>query len=119
MHGLDEDLRRKWLLYERDGWVRLAAMKNVRARVRRHVQHWYFRTIHRQPTAEFPPVHSRHYHIGHHETQVWRRQVCQVECLPAVTSLQDAVALSPQQLAHQPAQQVFVLCDEDGNRALG
>jgi hypothetical protein len=42
-----------------------------------------------------------------------------VECLPAVTSLQDAVALGPQQLAHQPTQQVFVLCDDDGDRALG
>jgi hypothetical protein len=119
MHGLDEDLRRKRLLQEGNRSVRLAAMKNVRARVRRHVQHWYFRTILRQPTAELPPVHSGHYHIGHHETQVWRRQVCQVECLPAVTSLQDAVALSPQQLAYQPAQEVFVLCDQDGDRALG
>jgi len=94
-------------------------MKDVRARVCRHVQHWYFRTIYRQPTAEFPPVHTRHDHIGYHEAQVWRRQVCQVECLPAVTSLQDAVALSSQQLAHQPAQQVFVLCDKDGDRAVG
>lgn len=79
-------------------------MKDVRARVRRHVQHGYFRTINRQPPAELPAVHARHYDIGYHETQVWRRQVRQVQCLPAVTSLQDAVALSPQQLAHKPAQ---------------
>ena len=75
--------------------------------------------IDRQPTAEFPPVHSRHDHIGYHETQVWQRQVRQVECLPAVTSFQNAVALIPQQPAHQPAQQVFVLCDQDGDRARG
>ena len=118
-HGLDEELRRERLFQEGHGWVRLAAMEDVRARVRRHVQHWYFRTIYRQPTAEFPAVHARHYHIGYHETQVWRRQMCQVQCLPAVTSLQDAVALSAQQLAHQPAQQILVLCDEDGGRALG
>jgi hypothetical protein len=34
-------------------------------------------------------------------------------------SFQDAVALIPQQLAHQPAHEVFVLCDKDGDRALG
>jgi hypothetical protein len=116
--GLDEELRRERLLQERHGWVRPAAMKDVRARVRRHVQHWYCRTINRQPTAEFPAIHARHHHIGYHETQVWRRQVCQVQCLPAVTSLQNAVALSPQQLAHQPTQQILVLCDKDGDRAL-
>jgi hypothetical protein len=94
-------------------------VKDVRAGIRRHVQHWYARAIDRQPTTELPPVHSRHDHIGHHEAQVWRRQMRQVECLHAVTSFQDAVTLVPQQLAHQSAHKVFVLCDKDGDGALG
>ena len=94
-------------------------MKDVCWGVRRHVKHWYCRAVNRETPAKLPPVDPRHYDIGHHETKMGRRQVRQMERLPAVSSLQYAVALIPQKPDHQPAQDVLVLCDENGDRALG
>ena len=94
-------------------------MKDVRAGVRRHVEDWDFRTIDREAPAKFPPVHPRHNHIGHHETQVRSCGVRHAERLPALSSLQYAVALIPQKLAHQPAHEILVLCNQDDDRARG
>jgi hypothetical protein len=93
-------------------------MKDIRGRVCRHVEHRYCRAINRETPAELPPVHPRHDHIGDHERKMGG-QMRQVERLPAVSSLQYAVALIPQKPDHQPAQEILVLCDEDGDRTLG
>jgi hypothetical protein len=119
-HGREKDLGRKRLLQERNGWAwRAAAMKDVRGGVCRYVEHRHCRAINRETPAKLPPVHSRHDYVGHYETKMGRRQVRQVERLPAVPSLQYAVAPIRQKPDHQPAQDLLVVCDEDGDRALG